>query len=275
MKLDKFFQEGQIGLVVILIMAVGLTIGLAIASQSVTDISISETEERSLRAFNAAEAGIEEALKQDTPTSGSILIGDLTANVEVNPSTEPEKSLARNETMEVTTKNVSTTQVKISWVDKNNECPEDDCNSCIDEENGAPASLEILKVTVTEDENGIVTSAVPYRYLYNSSSCAGLSESNHIIDIADVGADPYLNQVDIDVAGGASTYDVLRIRPLYSQATAKVEGVDAALPGQKYEITSSATTETGETRTVQVTKTIETWPPIFDYVLFSGSQLVH
>ena len=57
--MKQLFQQGQIGLIVILIMAVGLTIGLAVASQSLTDISITETEEQSLRAFNAAEAGIE------------------------------------------------------------------------------------------------------------------------------------------------------------------------------------------------------------------------
>lgn len=55
-------DSGQALLVILLVMAVGLTIGLSIISRSVVDLRISEQEEESARAFSAAEAGIEEAL---------------------------------------------------------------------------------------------------------------------------------------------------------------------------------------------------------------------
>jgi len=54
--------SGQALLIILLIMAVGLTIGLSITSRSITDIKISELSEESARAFSAAEAGIEEVL---------------------------------------------------------------------------------------------------------------------------------------------------------------------------------------------------------------------
>jgi len=54
--------RGQALLIVLLIMAVALTIGLAVTSRTVTDIEISEQTGEAARAFSAAEAGIEEAL---------------------------------------------------------------------------------------------------------------------------------------------------------------------------------------------------------------------
>jgi hypothetical protein len=58
----KKSELGQALLIIVLVMAVGLTIGLAIISRSITDIKISQQEEESARAFSAAEAGLEQAL---------------------------------------------------------------------------------------------------------------------------------------------------------------------------------------------------------------------
>lgn len=55
-------QSGQALLIVLLSLTVVLTIVLFIVSRSITDITISTKEEDSLRAFSAAEAGIERAL---------------------------------------------------------------------------------------------------------------------------------------------------------------------------------------------------------------------
>lgn len=54
--------KGQALLIVLLSLAVVLTIVLYVLSRSVTDISISGRSEQSLRAFSAAEAGVEKAL---------------------------------------------------------------------------------------------------------------------------------------------------------------------------------------------------------------------
>lgn len=55
-------QAGQALLIVVLSLAVVLTIVLSILARSVTDIKISTSSEESLRAFSAAEAGVETAL---------------------------------------------------------------------------------------------------------------------------------------------------------------------------------------------------------------------
>ena len=269
-KKKLMFEKGQIGLIVILIMAVGLTIGLAIASQSVTDISISETEEKSLRAFNAAEAGIEEVLQMGSLGNTSLSFGGITTEVTVNKSKCQEITLEANETIEVDLRGATTNNVRVSWVDTRNEGENPD--SCAKGEGLAPASLEIIKIKV------IGEAITPYRYLYDSSSCNGLSPG---FTTAIEGSEPYLSTVTVPID---SNDTALRIRTFYNQATVAVRDADEGplvecggsgegLPTQTYQIVSKAETDTGETRTIEVSKTVETWPPIFDYVLFSGGQL--
>jgi Tfp pilus assembly protein PilX len=76
-------SSGQALLIVLLSLAVVLTIVLYIISRSITDISISSKEEDSLRAFSAAEAGIERALiiGQDT---GNLNIDNATFNADIS-----------------------------------------------------------------------------------------------------------------------------------------------------------------------------------------------
>lgn len=61
-------SSGQAVLLVLLGMAVVLTVVISIASRSVTDVSITKTEEESSQAFSAAEAGIESFLSSGVET---------------------------------------------------------------------------------------------------------------------------------------------------------------------------------------------------------------
>lgn len=56
------FVRGQALVIILLVLAVASTIAISLASRSVTDISITNKERESARAFSAAEAGVEEAL---------------------------------------------------------------------------------------------------------------------------------------------------------------------------------------------------------------------
>ncbi len=64
-------QNGQALLIVVLIMVVSLTVGLSVASRSITNLRISTEEQSSQAAFSAAEAGIERVLKSTTECSQS------------------------------------------------------------------------------------------------------------------------------------------------------------------------------------------------------------
>ena len=61
-------HSGQTLLVVVLMMVVALTVSLSVVLRSVSNVRTSTDEENSSRAFSAAEAGLELALK----TGGSI-----------------------------------------------------------------------------------------------------------------------------------------------------------------------------------------------------------
>ena len=58
----KVYEKGQALVLVLLSLAVVLTLVLFILSRSITDIAVSSREEEAVRAFSAAEAGVENAL---------------------------------------------------------------------------------------------------------------------------------------------------------------------------------------------------------------------
>lgn len=67
-------QKGQVLVVLVLTLAVILTVVLSVASRSVTEVTVTSFEENALRAFSAAEAGVEQVLlnpKIDEPISGN------------------------------------------------------------------------------------------------------------------------------------------------------------------------------------------------------------
>lgn len=66
-------SRGQVLLIVVITMIVALTVGLSIASRTITNLKISSQTEESQRAFQAAEAGIEQALRSGGATLESEL----------------------------------------------------------------------------------------------------------------------------------------------------------------------------------------------------------
>jgi hypothetical protein len=77
--IDRSFKEsGQALLIILLVMSVALTVVLSVIARSVTDIGISKSQDDSIRAFNAAEAGIEKAL------IGGVMTGHLESGADFN-----------------------------------------------------------------------------------------------------------------------------------------------------------------------------------------------
>jgi len=77
-------QVGQVLLIVVLALAVGTTVALSLIGRTTIDVSINTQLEESSRAFSAAEAGIEEALRSGQGTAGAqILTSGVTYNVTV------------------------------------------------------------------------------------------------------------------------------------------------------------------------------------------------
>ena len=68
-------QSGQALLIVVLVMVIALTVGLSLASRSITNLRNSTDEAQSQAAFSAAEAGVEQAVKLGDVNGTSILSG--------------------------------------------------------------------------------------------------------------------------------------------------------------------------------------------------------
>lgn len=69
---SKNSEKGQTVLIILLIMAVMLTVGLSLASRSITDVKISQQSQEGARAFWVAQAGLERAIKANAGGSGSL-----------------------------------------------------------------------------------------------------------------------------------------------------------------------------------------------------------
>ncbi len=77
-------QGGQALLIVVLVMVIALTVGLSIASKSITSFRNSTDTASSQKALSAAEAGIEQALKSNTSIPITSISQDTKYSTEVN-----------------------------------------------------------------------------------------------------------------------------------------------------------------------------------------------
>lgn len=79
-------MKGQITIILLLVVVIGLTVALSIVGRSTTELSTSTRTEQSTRAFSAAEAGIEQALSETLNFGNTgvatVPVGDSTARVE-------------------------------------------------------------------------------------------------------------------------------------------------------------------------------------------------
>lgn len=251
-------QAGQAGIVILLLTIVLLTIGLSIASRSVTDIRLSRQEEETTRAFDAAEAGIEDALRQDL---GALVIagpqsetfGGVDTTYEVSELLVLETELEEGETVEVNLSGFGGTDVVIDW---GNAAAGEVCSA---------GDLYASIVVAIFDNAGNVR-----RQPYTGSGC---DRGDSFSQTAGSSTPPYLLRITQPVN---ASDEFMRIRAVYSDTPIRIDSSDPGsfpLPGQYFRIHSEAQTTGGETRAVEVTQTDPTPPSIFDFVIFSGSGL--
>lgn len=259
------YQKGQIVLIVLLIMVVGLTMGLAVISRSVTNIKMSTQTEQSQRAFSAAEAGIEEYLRLGvTPAPQSIGGANFTVSKSnVGGGTSPYiiRDVARDDTQTV-------------WLAAHN------ADGTINETSyyqGATIDLcwggnnAALEASVFYKDPVALTYKVS-RYAIDPDSGRRTSNSFYAPAAGGCGGLNYKYTVNLS-ALPAGPKILLRLRPVYAQTSVGVVApVAPGLPTQGSQVESTG--QAGETsRKVQVFQSYPVLPPIFDYVLFSGQSL--
>ncbi len=76
-------EKGQAFLIVVLVMVVALTVGLSVASRSITNLRTSTEEANSQKALAAAEAGIEQAIKNNASIGESSFANNATYQTDI------------------------------------------------------------------------------------------------------------------------------------------------------------------------------------------------
>ncbi len=243
-------QSGQVGLVVLLVMTALLSVGIGAVSRSTQDLKITRQEVDSSRAFNAAEAGVEEALfnlEQGNLDEGEIsdLDPDLNINYSINPQNEFNMSLVDGVVIGIDATGATSDPLLIQWG------LGQDCSNA---PNLAVLIYNISTLTVRREG-----------YFPN-----GCSLSNGFVEAAP-GTGGYLTQASIPLGAGD---ELIRLRPMGGDTDLRVSSL-AALPVQ-YHIVRSTAQRTGgeEVKVVEVHKSLPAAPVVFDYALFSGTTII-
>ncbi len=275
-------EAGQILLVVVLIIIIASTIGLSIASRSITSLKTSTEEAESQKALAAAEAGIERAIQGNTPIavsvsnpgnssystaftqiqSSSFLIngGNLIPKDEGSDIWFVEHDANGNPIVPTA---LSPNFVYLYWGSSSETCGS----------NNAPAAIEAIIVT---SDGATVT----YRFTYDPCS-----RGNNFVS-PDAGsfviggktfmyATPQGGQNDLVKGGSIKKIVFIRVIPIYKDAVVGVSTCNRSgnncptpLPSQGYVITSTG--KSGEVnRKLTVFKGYpQTYLPYLSYGLF-------
>lgn len=270
-------NSGQIVLVLVLITVVGLTIGLSLISRTITDVRISSQIEQSGRAFSAAEAGIETALRANInvgPT-GSVTLPGAQANYSVTIQGGSSDSY-----------NLPFTQVNGSqnvWLVEHNS---DGTLNLSGYSYPVSSTFDICWGSPSSVDSAILLTLIyriGTRYSLVKMPFDSISRGNNFV-LADIlgnycngnykykvtvipGTDTNSNTDDLGISGTA-TLILLRLQVLYS-ATAISVLPTSVLPSQGIIINSVGQTDTGVVRKIQVSQGYATLPTLLDFSLYS------
>jgi Tfp pilus assembly protein PilX len=266
-------ENGQALVIMLMIMVVGLTVGLSLMSRTTTDISLTTKITDSSRAFNAAEAGIEEAIRlpQISPSPVSISTGvNFTPIVGV---------LGGTNTIYPAIKQTPTKlgEVFTIWLARHNDATGDldetisyignDIDVCIDN-NGSNTPNMIISLYYRQGSAAPYTYKTSYVYFPSTSyltvddNCLGY---DHMVTIS-------LN-TSFGILGSDIFYLALRVRPvLYDTylAANPLGDISVAFPKQGTNIDSTGTA--GDTsRKINVRNPYSVLPAFMDYAVYSTS----
>lgn len=282
----KLTQSGQILLITLLVLSVATTIVLSLIGRATTDVAITSQIEDSTRAFNAAEAGIEEVLKTgvgiDTPqtlTTGLTYTAPITAIGNVNGVYKLPRitSQGETETIWMVPHNADNSVNDASAFYTNN------LDICWSHNTPKPA----LVVTIFYKSAGVYKVA---RAAYDpvQSPTGTRADNSFDRDFTSVAADDlqdgcgqtnsvYAKRIRFETDFGIDitppTSDIIteiRLKPVYSETQFYLSTLGGGtLPEQGKNIVSTGVTASGTTRKIVVTQQYRTASPVFDYAVFS------
>ncbi|MBI5620098.1 hypothetical protein HY950_04005 [Candidatus Gottesmanbacteria bacterium] len=274
-------RAGQVVLILVLVTIVGLTIGLSLVSRTVTDIRISSQIEQSNRAFSAAEAGVESALKGAVvggPT-GTVSFSGASANYQVsqfggNDSTLsfPLTETANTQTVWLIDHDANGNNLNEAGSSYSPSASFDLCFGAGTTSNPAVvvslyykdgSSYKVAKAAY--DPTSIVRT--PVNNFYQADTVGGYCGGNFRYKKTITPTSPAPDGFGI---AGTAKLLFLRIQPVYEHtALAFKPAAGNSLPIQGKVITSVGQTTTGTVRRIQVYQGYPVLPTLLDFGIFS------
>lgn len=224
-------ENGQVLLIIVLIMVIGLTVGLSLASRSVVSLRTSEEEITSQQALSAAEAGLEQVSKTNTSIANGSFANSTTYNATIT-SVEGNNFLLnggnlilKDDSADIWLSDYSTDSAKlygnpwsgslnVYWGSGNDGCSQ--------------AALEIIVISGNKDN--------PTSTKYAFDPCIVRSSSNHFSPSSPGGIISGKN-LPFGATIGITNGILARVIPLYKETPIGVAG-SSALPSQGAIITS-------------------------------------
>ena len=255
-------ENGQMLLVVVLTMIVALTVGLSVVSRTITNLRISRQSEESQRAFQAAEAGVEQALQSATDVSSLVFSNNAKYSTTITNPQGTNFLLNGGELVDQGTgidlwtseypdfANPVSSNVTIYWSTVNQ-------NSCIS--TGGELVRSALEVAVL---SGSTTNPSLNKYVFDS--CGRIDGAGNASSGGSVAGVTFNYAATIPVSNGL----IMRLIPIYNSTKVGVTS-SVALPPQGTIIESVG--ESGETvRRVQYFSSNPLIPlEIFPYSIIS------
>jgi type II secretory pathway pseudopilin PulG len=288
-------ENGQALVLVLLSLAVVLTLVLYILSRSITDVAVSSREEEAVRAFSAAEAGVERALIIGVGSSGDTQIGDATYNADVSSFAEGTSNF--NYPLNLASNDSST--LWFTSHDTNNNLVCDVTHPCFSGNTlkvcwGKPGT-SASTATTPAVEVSIFYATTPLSFSTVRIARAALDpntgRTNNFSDpdsgTCTISGESYAFQKTLTLSSlgiPAGSYGVdggllfAKLRMLYNSTESHIAGFDVnfagndTLPSQGLLINSTGSS--GEAnRRLEVFQAWPETPPIFDNVVFSSGGL--
>ncbi len=268
-------SSGQVALIILTVMATALALGLSMSERVLTDLRISEQNQESTRAFSAAEAGIEEALRviREGGATSDINISELAEDLGVDQVTIDSTAVGRADQFSYS-QSFQPGEIALIWL------RDHDANGDFDETSGySGGSVDLCW------ENNAALEAV---YFYNSggsygvrrftfepdderrNSTGGDDDGNHFGSLIGPGCVDLGLSGTIDLTAGTPLF--LVVKPFYQETRIGVLGL-SPLPIQGYEVTSTgAITQNTEEKISRKVKAFRSWPmplPVLFHSVFT------
>jgi len=274
-------QQGQMLLITILVLTVATTIALSLIGRATLDLSMSNQIEESTRAFDAAEAGIESALKTGSGASNVAIASGVTYTVNVSTiGGAPGVYQLAHKTSQGSTEMLwLVNHAADGTLDETPRYTDTALPVCWSQPGaGDTKAALIISVLYKEGSDGTYriarTAADPdvssrnnnFNATVTTSGC-GLGYFQTILNFTDLG---------LTLSGAsADTLLALRMRPEYADATIAIDGGVLGVPKQGNIIDSIGTTGTGVARKVLVYQQYRSAASVFDSVIYSQSSFGH